>query len=85
MITVCEFDELRDIQEVEPGLAVDIQEALITGIIKDTATSLPYTKETEVGEVGNYLHDSIEIAMAAKKLGASMSSAAPTSTEVKSE
>lgn len=33
---LCEFDDLRDIQEVVSGLAVDITDALETGIVKDS-------------------------------------------------
>ena len=32
---LCEFNEYRDIQEVVSGLAVDITDALQTGVVKD--------------------------------------------------
>lgn len=35
--SVCAFNKERDIQEVVSGLAVDITDALETGIVKDTA------------------------------------------------
>lgn len=80
MITKCKFDKDKDFQETIPDLAVSIEMALTTGIIKDTADSTPYSKMTSTDEVGNYLHDTIDIAMAAKKLGAQMSNSNPTST-----
>lgn len=79
MITKCKFNKHRDIQEVVPNLEISIHMAMQTGIVKDTATSAPYTKETDVNNVGNYLHDNIEVAMALKGLNQSLSSM-PTST-----
>lgn len=35
-----EFDPLRDVQEVESGLAVDVTEMLQTGIVRDAGESL---------------------------------------------
>lgn len=32
----CKFDEKRDIAQVESGLAVDITDALTTGVVKDS-------------------------------------------------
>ena len=72
----------EDIQEVVPGLDVCIEEALTTGVIKDTATSTPYTKETDVNAVGYYVTDKVDMAIAAKNLGQSLASA-PTETENK--
>lgn len=37
---VIEYNPLRDVKEVEDGLAVDIDEALKTGIVKDDGTNL---------------------------------------------
>lgn len=37
---VIEYNPLRDVREVEDGLAVDIDEALKTGIVKDASDSL---------------------------------------------
>lgn len=70
-----------DIEEVVPNLAISIAEALTTGVIKDTGTSTPYTKETDVNSVGNYLTDKVDIAIAAKNLGQSMASM-PTTDKV---
>lgn len=79
MLTKCKFNKTKDIQEVVPDLAISIEVAMTTGVVKDTATTAPYTKETDVNNVGNYLHDNIEVAMALKNLGKSMSNM-PTST-----
>lgn len=84
MITKCKYDKNKDIQEVVPDLAMSISMAMTTGIIKDTATSAPYTKETDVNNVGNYLHDNIEVAMAMKSINQSLSNM-PTSTTPTSE
>lgn len=80
MITKCKFDKERDFQETIPDLAVSIALALSTGVIKDTADTTPYSKMTSTDEVGSYLHDTIDIAMAANRLGKSLSSN-PTTTE----
>lgn len=80
MITKCKFDKEKDFQETTPDLAVSISMAMTTGIIKDTADSTPYSKMTSTDEVGSYLHDTIDIAMAASRLGQSMNSN-PTTTE----
>lgn len=37
---VVEYNPLRDVKEVEDGLAVNIDEALKTGIVKDDGTNL---------------------------------------------
>lgn len=37
---VVEYNPLRDVKEVEDGLAVDIDDALKTGIVKDDGTNL---------------------------------------------
>lgn len=81
MITSCKFDKEKDIQKVIPDLEISISMAMTTGVIKDTATSAPYTNETDVDSVGNYLHDPIDVAMAAKAVNASLANM-PTSTTV---
>lgn len=85
MITVCKFDSQKDFQETIPDLAISIAMALQTGVVKDTATSTPYSQMTSTSEVGSYLHDPIDIALAARNLGARMNSAQPTSTNVSGE
>jgi hypothetical protein len=84
MITICKFDKKKDFQEYVPDLALSIEMALVTGVVKDTADSTPYTKLKEVSEVGSYLHDPIDIAMAADRLGRQFASQSQTQ-EVKSE
>lgn len=78
MLQVIEYNSERDFQEVVPGLSLSVTEALLTGVVKDTATSTPYTKETDVNVIGNYVTDNIDVAMALKKIGKSMASM-PTS------
>lgn len=78
MICECVFNPERDFAEVTPGLALSVTEALLTGVVKDTATATPYSKETDVNVIGNYVTDNIDVAMALKKIGKSMSNL-PTS------
>lgn len=79
MIQEIVFDVQRDIQEVVPDLAMSVAEAMITGVVKDTVDTTPYTKESDVSVIGNYVTDNIDVAMALKKLGKSMSNM-PTQT-----
>lgn len=72
MITKCKFDKQKDFQETIPDLAISIAMALSTGVIKDTADSTPYSKMTSTDEVGNYLHDAIDIAMASNRLNSAI-------------
>lgn len=72
MIQSCKFDKNKDFQEVVPGLALSIEMALVSGVVKDTVDSTPYSKIENVEEVGHYLNDPIDIAMAADKLGQRM-------------
>lgn len=83
MIQDCKYDRFKDIKKTIPNLAMSIEDAMTTGIISSTGTELPYTNDTEVSEIGSYLHDNIEIAMAAKQIGQSMSNL-PTNTAVQS-
>lgn len=74
MITKCKFDKNKDFKETVPDLAVSIAMALSTGLIKDTADTTPYSKLTSTDEVGSYLHDAIDIAMASNRLNAQLAS-----------
>lgn len=68
----CKYNPDRDICEVPQGLAVDITDALQTGVIKDT----DYTEETNgisepsqvLGRVSD-IFDAIEASRAIKKYG----------------
>lgn len=80
MITTCKFDKNADIEKVVPGLAISIDMALTTGIVKDTADTTPYNKMTSTEEIGSYLHDAIDIALEARRVGQAMSNY-PTATE----
>lgn len=82
MITKCKFDKKKDIQETIPDLAISIELALTTGVIKDTVDTTPYSEMTSTDQVGNYLHDAIDIALESRRLGARMNSSQPTSTDI---
>lgn len=81
MITKCKYDKNRDFKQVVPNLSMSIRLAMQTGVITDSAANSPYNEMESTEQVGNYLHDTIDIAMASKKLGIQMSSN-PTSTDV---
>lgn len=81
MIQVCKFDPASDIEQVVPALSVDVSEMMATGVVASTGDSTPYTKETDIKEVGHYLKDKIQTAISAMKLQASLSSqASPAGT-----
>ena len=68
----CEFDENRDIQRVESGLAVSITDALQTGVVHD-ATYMEDTNgisepEQVLGRINDEF-DAIEASRAIKKYG----------------
>lgn len=81
MLQEIAFDPQKDFSEVIPDLAMNVAEALITGVVKDTIDTSPYTKETDVQVIGNYVTDNIEVAMALRKMGKSLSSM-PTSVNL---
>lgn len=74
MIQVCKFNPKSDIEEVVPALSVDVAEVMASGVVPSTGDTTPYTKETEISEVGHYLCDKIQTAVAAMKLQKSMAS-----------
>lgn len=63
MISICRFNPEKDIQEVVPGLATSVAEALATGIVKDTASNAPYNKMESTDEIGHYITDPIDVAL----------------------
>lgn len=74
MRQICKYNPLSDIEEVQPDMAVDIAEVMATNTVVSTGDSSPYSKETDISEVGHYLRDKIDTAMAAYRLQASMAS-----------
>lgn len=73
------YDPKKDtmnIEEVIPDLAIDIEEAISTGTIKDTAVDMTYSEETNVENVGHYIKDPLEIVQAQLDLGASLADVA---------
>jgi hypothetical protein len=69
---VCKFDEKKDYQKVESGLAVSLSDALKTGIVKESSTALESNgiddPEKVVGMVKNRF-DAIEAERAIRKYG----------------
>lgn len=72
MIQTCKFRPGSDIEQAVPDLAVDIAEVMATNTVVSTGDSSPYTKETEISEVGHYLKDKIQTAIAAMEFGRSL-------------
>lgn len=68
----CVFDELRDIQEVESGLAVDIDDMLRTGVVQDSPVTEPDNGIEDpsaiIGRVSD-VFDAIEAQRVIKKYG----------------
>lgn len=76
MLQVCKFNPLCDIEETIPDLAPDISEIMSTHTIPATsAVDSPYTNETDIKEVGHYLRDKIDIAMAQYRLNEKIAAA----------
>lgn len=76
MIQKCKFNPASDIERVVPALSPDVSEIMSTGVVPSTSDSTPYTKETEISEVGHYLRDKIQTCIAALALQKSISQVA---------
>lgn len=72
MIQSCKFNPDSDIEQVVPNLSVDISEIMATGVVASTGDTTPYTKETDIKEVGHYLKDKIQTCIKAMELQRSM-------------
>lgn len=84
MKQVCKFNPSSDVEKVQPDLAVDIAEVMATNTVVSTGDSSPYTKETDVHEVGHYLRDKIDTLVAVSRVSASLaqqSASAPVNGE----
>lgn len=57
---VCGFDKLRDVCEVEQGLAVDITDALRTGVVRDVNSNLDYNGIDEPGRIIGRVSDKFD-------------------------
>lgn len=68
----CVFDSSRDIAETEQGLAVDINTALKTGVVKEADYALDYNGISEPSQVIGRISDTfdaIEAQRVVKKYG----------------
>lgn len=84
MIQECKFNPASDVEQVVPELAVDVSEVMESHMVVSTGDTTPYSKETEVGEVGHYITDKITGAMVALRLGKSMAAASQASEGLQS-
>lgn len=80
MIQICHFDPKSDIEQVVPNLCVDISEIMATGVVPSTGDTTPYTKETDIKEVGHYLKDKIQTCIKAMELQKSIASQVKSSS-----
>lgn len=79
----CKFDPLRDIKEVEQGLAVNLTDALRTGIVHETGENLSDNGIDDPGRVIGVIRDkfdAIDAARAIRKYG-KKANVSPTSNE----
>lgn len=76
MLQICKYNPDCDMAEARQDLAIDIAEAMATGVVPSYATDNPYTKDMDISEVGHYLRDKISIALAANQVGASLAAQA---------
>lgn len=82
----CKFNPLSDIEETIPDLAPDISEMMFTHTVPSTSSvDTPYSNVKSMDEVGHYLRDSIDIAMAQYKLNLKMSAPSETSGSTSGE
>lgn len=61
MKQVCKFCKGKDIVQVVPGLGVDVNSAVETGIIKDTSATVFHNMMKELGEIGMVARDPFDI------------------------
>lgn len=81
MLQDCRYNPASDIEETVPGLSVDIAEVMATHQVMSTGDSSPYSKETEVKEVGHYITDKIQAAVVAMNLNKSISAAKASTSQ----
>lgn len=78
MIFVTNYDEVRDLGVVEPGLAIDLKESMKTGLVSGAgAPPAEYNGIEDLNEIGNVVKDVFDAFVADKQLS--------NSTEVKSD
>lgn len=81
---LCEFNEYRDVQEVVSGLAVDINDMLQTGVIKDSTYQEDNNGISEPQQVLGRISDTfdaIEASRAIRKYGKNAAPAVAAATE----
>lgn len=60
MIQECVFNPQSDIEEVVPGLSVDVAEVMSTHVVPSSGNVEPYTNPDSIAEVGSYIRDKID-------------------------
>lgn len=76
MKQVCNFNPASDVERVQPGLSMDVTEAMLTHQVASTGVNGVYDeKSVQPSEVGHYLTDKIQTAITAMRMQKSMSAA----------
>lgn len=61
MKQICKFCKGADIVQVVPGLGVDVNQSIQSGIIQDTSAAVFHNMMKELGEVGMVARDPFDI------------------------
>ena len=61
MKQVCKYRKGADICEVVPGLGVDVQSAIESGIIEDKSANVFHNMMQSMDEIGNVARDAFDI------------------------
>lgn len=83
-----EFDELRDVARVESGLAVNIDDMLRTGVVKDSSESLDNNGIDDPNQIIGIVRDefaAIDAARAIRKYGKKNKAAQQKAVETAAE
>lgn len=62
------FDPVRDVQEVVPGMSIDISEAVRTGVVGNTSGESLYNELDEIRKIGKRIRDNFDALEASSQL-----------------
>lgn len=75
MDCVCKFDLDQDLKEVRPGMSIDIDEVVRTGVVAPVAKDSLYNALDDINKVGRRVRDIFDAYEAAGDLNAAVSAA----------
>lgn len=61
MRQICKHNDKRDIQRVIPGCSPDLNQAIHSGVIPDTATESQYNGFEELSDVGHRVREPFDV------------------------